>query len=72
MKVLVINVGSTSIKYQLYEMDTEEILAGGVVERVGSPQAVHKWRIGPTRSQADIQALNASEPYELVTLTTRP
>ncbi len=56
MKVLVINVGSTSIKYQLYEMDTEEILAGGVVERVGSPQALHKWRVGPTRSQAEIQA----------------
>ncbi|HYI01240.1 acetate/propionate family kinase [Hyalangium sp.] len=56
MKVLVINVGSTSIKYQLYEMDTEEILAGGIVERVGSPQALHKWRVGPTRSQAEIPA----------------
>jgi acetate kinase len=44
-----------SIKYQLYQMDTEEILAGGVVERVGSPQAVTKtpsgtseWKCGVT------------------------
>jgi acetate kinase len=36
MKVLVINVGSTSVKYDLYEMDTEERLAHGTVERVGS------------------------------------
>ncbi len=36
MKVLVVNVGSTSVKYDLYEMDTEARLASGKVERVGS------------------------------------
>src|SRR5687768_12590458 len=36
MRVLVINVGSTSVKYHLYEMDREETLAEGVVERVKS------------------------------------
>lgn len=35
MKVLVINVGSTSIKYQLYDMDTEEAIARGNVARRG-------------------------------------
>ncbi len=34
MRILVINVGSTSIKYDLYEMDTETRLANGTVERV--------------------------------------
>ena len=47
MKVLVINVGSTSIKYRLYEMDREETLASGVVERVGSDRALHRWEVGP-------------------------
>ena len=56
MKVLVINVGSTSIKYQLYEMDTETTIAGGVVERVGSPQAVHKFQLGSAKSTAEIAA----------------
>ncbi|HVK73732.1 MAG TPA: acetate/propionate family kinase [Kofleriaceae bacterium] len=41
MKVLVVNVGSTSVKYDLYEMDTEQSLARGRVERVGTPEAVH-------------------------------
>ncbi|HWU86621.1 MAG TPA: acetate/propionate family kinase, partial [Kofleriaceae bacterium] len=35
MKVLVLNVGSTSIKFDLYEMDSEDRLDHGVIERVG-------------------------------------
>ena len=35
MKVLVINAGSSSIKYQLYQMPAAHILAKGVVERIG-------------------------------------
>ncbi|PNR99978.1 acetate kinase [Petrotoga miotherma DSM 10691] len=35
MKVLVINSGSSSIKYQLLEMNTEKVLAKGLVERIG-------------------------------------
>ena len=41
MKVLVVNVGSTSVKYNLYEMDTEARLAVGRAERVGTADAVH-------------------------------
>ncbi|MCD6363754.1 MAG: acetate kinase [Synergistetes bacterium] len=35
MKVLVINSGSSSIKYQLFDMTTEEVIAKGLVERIG-------------------------------------
>ena len=41
MKVLVVNVGSTSVKYNLYEMDTEARLAVGRVERVLTDHAQH-------------------------------
>lgn len=41
MKVLVVNVGSTSVKYNLYEMDTEARLAVGKAERMGTSDAVH-------------------------------
>jgi acetate kinase len=41
MKVLVVNVGSTSVKYNLYEMDTEARLAAGRAERVGTGDATH-------------------------------
>jgi acetate kinase len=46
MKVLVVNVGSTSVKYNLYEMDTEERLAVGRAERMGTPDAVHIFEDG--------------------------
>ena len=46
MKVLVVNVGSTSVKYNLYEMDTEERLAMGRAERMGTPDAVHIYEDG--------------------------
>ena len=35
MKVLVINCGSSSIKYRLYEMPGEKILAKGLLEKIG-------------------------------------
>ena len=35
MKVLVINCGSSSLKYQLIDMDTETLLAKGLCERIG-------------------------------------
>lgn len=35
MKVLVINCGSSSLKYQLIDMETEQALAKGLVERIG-------------------------------------
>lgn len=35
MKVLVINCGSSSLKYQLMDMETEAVLCGGAIERIG-------------------------------------
>lgn len=35
MKILVLNCGSSSLKYQLIEMDGEKVLAKGLVERIG-------------------------------------
>ena len=35
MKILVLNCGSSSIKYKLYDMDDESVLAQGGVERIG-------------------------------------
>lgn len=35
MKVLVINCGSSSLKYQLFDMENEQVLCKGLVERIG-------------------------------------
>ena len=42
MKVLVLNTGSSSIKYQFYDTDTKIALAKGMVERIGMSGAVLK------------------------------
>ena len=39
MKVLVVNCGSSSIKYQLYAMPDNTVLAKGMVERIGDEGA---------------------------------
>ena len=35
MKVLVVNAGSSSLKYQLFDTATESVLAKGICERIG-------------------------------------
>lgn len=40
MKILVINAGSSSLKYQLIETDSESVLAKGVCERIGQQTSV--------------------------------
>ena len=39
MKVLVINSGSSSLKYQLFEMEPEQCLARGLIERIGEEES---------------------------------
>ena len=36
MKILVINAGSSSLKYQLIDMDDESVIAKGICERIGN------------------------------------
>jgi acetate kinase len=45
-RVLVVNTGSSSIKYQLFEMDGPKVLASGVVERIGEAGAKLTHRAG--------------------------
>lgn len=60
MKVLVINTGSSSFKYQLLDMSTEQVLAAGLVERIGekSGQMIHK--VYPNTSQEGIYTITQS------------
>ena len=44
MKILIINSGSSSIKYQLIEMLSEHLICHGIVERIGSKDSVLKYK----------------------------
>ncbi len=52
MKILVINAGSSSLKYQLIDMDNEEMLCKGNCERIGIPGGIF------THKTADGRALD--------------
>ena len=50
MKVLVINAGSSSLKYQLINMENEQLLAKGLCERIGiGGHLTHKPQNGKVR-----------------------
>ena len=53
MIVLVVNCGSSSLKYQLINMDNEEVMAKGLVEKIGLPdsQLTHKLEWPEERNQ---------------------
>ena len=53
MKVLVANLGSTSFKYRLFDMSTEQQLARGGVERIGSPVSRCFVEINGKRTESD-------------------
>ncbi len=49
MKVLVINCGSSSLKYQLIDMDGEKVLCKGLCERIGMESSMITHEANGTR-----------------------
>ena len=54
MKILVVNAGSSSLKYQLFDMDTNTVLAKGNCERIGIDGIVTHKRPGKEEYQANV------------------
>ena len=49
MKILVANLGSTSFKYRLFDMENETQLARGGIDRIGSAESHCFVEIGDSR-----------------------
>lgn len=45
MKILSVNCGSSSLKYQLFDMETESVIAKGLCERIGTDAAVMSYSV---------------------------
>ncbi|NLN01974.1 MAG: acetate kinase [Lentisphaerae bacterium] len=73
-KVLVINSGSSSLKFRLFSMESESVLAKGIVERIGSPDASRTYqREGGEKMTADVQADDHGQALNHVTtMLTHP
>ena len=68
MKILVINAGSSSIKYQLIDMENELVLAKGLCDRIGIAGGNFKHQPhGKDAYKVEVQMANHSEAIRLVT-----
>lgn len=56
MKVLVINSGSSSIKYELFDLNTEASLMSGAVSRIGMTGAEHVYACGDRDGRLNVDA----------------
>ena len=66
MKILVLNCGSSSLKYQLINMETEEVLASGKYERIGEEEAFNTHKVNGQKIEVKKSAYNHKEAIEFV------
>ena len=64
MKILVLNCGSSSLKYQLINMENEEVLASGKYERIGEKEAFITHKAKGEKIKIDNPAYNHIEAIE--------
>ena len=66
MKILVVNCGSSSLKYQLIDMETEEVMAKGYLERIGIDGSFLTHRVGEEKYKIEKEIKNHKDGLELV------
>ncbi len=66
MKVLVINCGSSSLKYQLIDMEKEEVLAKGNFERIGEQEAFVTHKVKGEKYVIKVPVMNHEEALKIV------
>ncbi|MFR0823150.1 MAG: acetate/propionate family kinase [Clostridia bacterium] len=66
MKILVLNSGSSSLKYQLLDMETEEVMAKGNYERIGLEGSFLTHKVGDQKYKYEKQVSNHEEAIAFV------
>ena len=64
MKILVLNCGSSSLKYQLINMENEEVIASGKYERIGEKEAFLVHKVNGEKIKIENPAYNHTEAIE--------
>lgn len=72
MKILVLNCGSSSIKYALYNMDDRSVITSGGIEKIGLPDSFIKIKVNGEKYQIDrpIEEHTAGVQFIFEVLTT--
>ena len=66
MKILVLNSGSSSLKYQVIDMETEEMLVKGYFERIGQPNSFLTHKVNGVKHKFEHYAKNHEQAIEFV------
>ena len=66
MKILVINSGSSSIKYQLFEMPKQEVLCTGLIERIGLERGTVHYKSAKNTFEESLEIKNHKAGLEKV------
>ena len=66
MKILVVNAGSSSLKYQLFDMESGEVLAKGLCERIGIDGIITHKRPGKENYKSEASLGDHRAAIELV------
>ena len=69
IKILVINCGSSSLKYSLFDTANSSPLIEGVVEKVGTPKAFHKFKTEARAAQSAVMADTIQDAFCRMTET---
>ncbi|MGX7350429.1 acetate kinase [Enterococcus canis] len=60
-KTIAINAGSSSLKWQLYQMPSEEVVAKGIVERIGLNDSIFTIKYGDDQKYNEVVDINDHE-----------
>jgi len=66
MKILVLNCGSSSIKYALYNMDDQSVITSGGIEKIGLPDSFIKLKVNGQKVQIDAPVPEHTAGVELI------
>ena len=66
MKILVVNAGSSSLKYQLFDMESGDVLAKGLCERIGIDGVITHKRPGKDDYKSNENLSDHKASIELV------
>lgn len=69
MKIFVVNCGSSSIKYQLFDMANESVIAKGIMERVGTDSATLKHSTNSATHEIQVAAPDHTAGMETILAT---
>ena len=60
MKILAVNAGSSSLKFQMYEMPEEKVLISGVFERIGIDNSFYTIKLNGEKIRKEVELANHS------------